>query len=111
MADGINLDGAGMDMRPGETSAIVASIQEAAATVRQAWVAALGPIAALDTQLGKGPMGRQFAAENYNPSVQQLVAAMDQLGASLEEKAGFGAHSVREYTATEEHNAQQINNV
>ena len=111
MADGINLDGAGMDMDPGAASAIVASIQEAAATVRQDWVAALGPIAALDQQLGKGPMGEAFARDNYNPSVQQLVAAMDAYGASLEEKAGFGAYSVREYTATEEHNAQQINNV
>jgi len=110
MAEGVNVDGAGMDMRPSAVSAIVATLAEAATSLRQAWVGKLGEIAALDSQLGNGPLGRQFAPQ-YNASVRQLVEAVDELGRRLQQLVDFGRYAVNEYVATEQANAQRLNNL
>jgi hypothetical protein len=110
MAEGVNVDGAGMDMRPSDTSAIVETLAEAARALRQNWLGKLAEIAGLDSQLGNGPLGRQFAAE-YNVSVRQLVEAVDELGGHLQKLVDFGRYSVNEYVATEQSNAQRLNNL
>lgn len=105
MADGINLDGAGIDMFPGETSSVVTGIGEAGTRFREGWLGMLGAIAALDSQLGNGPLGRVFAAD-YIPSVRQIVEALDELGRRLEERVRFGHYAVNEYVTTDQNAAQ-----
>jgi hypothetical protein len=107
MAKGIDLDGAGVDMWPDETTKVVEAIGAAATDFRAAWLGKLGEIAALDSQLGQGPLGRTFA-KDYIPAVKQIVDGLDELGRRVEDRVRFGNYAVNEYILNEQNNAQRF---
>lgn len=110
MADGIDVNGGGIDMYPDATSAAIAGLAKAAADFRQAWLGRLTLINGLDSQLGNGPLGQQFAP-NYNNTVRQIVDGIDELGRRIEERVAFGDFAVKEYVAADQDNAQRFDNV
>ncbi|MBB4906427.1 hypothetical protein [Actinophytocola algeriensis] len=110
MADGVDVDGGGIDMYPDAAAAAVAALAATAANFRQAWLAELGKINGLDSQLGKGPMGRDFAPQ-YNNVIRQIVEALDELGRRIEERVTFGNFAVAEYRKADDDNAQRFDSV
>ncbi len=105
MAEGIDLDGGGVDMFPSATSAAIAALGAAGAGFRTEWLGKLGEIAALDSQLGKGPLGRPFARQ-YIDAVKQIVDGLDELGRRIETRVQFGDRCVKDYVATDQENAR-----
>jgi hypothetical protein len=107
MADGVDVDGGGIDMYPDATNAALAALAGVAASFRQAWLGKLTTINGLDSQLGKGPMGRAFAPD-YNASIQSIVDALDELGGRVEERVRLGTAAVGEYIKADQDNAQRF---
>jgi hypothetical protein len=105
VAEGIDLNGGGVDMFPSATSSAMASLGAAGAGFRAEWLGKLGEIAAIDSQLGKGPLGRPFARQ-YIDAVKQIVDGLDELGRRIETRVDFGNRCVREYVATDQENAR-----
>jgi hypothetical protein len=105
VADGIDLNGAGIDMFPSATSAAVAALGKAGTDFRTEWLGELGKIAALDSQLGQGPLGRPFARQ-YIDAMKQIVDGLDELGRRIETRVTFGNNCVRDYVATEQENTR-----
>ncbi|HEY0448961.1 hypothetical protein [Actinophytocola sp.] len=94
--DGISRDGAGIDMFPEETEAVMSQLGTAGAALHTAWQGKLGEIAALDSQLGRGPLG-EAAERDYTPVVDNVVGNMNDLKSRVENKVDIGHRAVRLY--------------
>lgn len=106
--DGLDADGVGgIDIQPEAAAAMMAAIATAAENMRTAWAASLGTIVALDSQLGHGPLGRDFAA-NYNPSVAGIRENVDLMQQSVENLASVGAKIVQSYTNADQRAGQSF---
>jgi hypothetical protein len=104
---GIDLNGAGIDMYPGQTDSLVSAIGTAQSTLDSAWRPKLDQVMALSGQLGKGPMGRALAAQ-YNPAEEQIVDGMSQLKTRVDELVTDGHTAVRDYVKTDQQQAGQF---
>lgn len=77
----------------------------AAGKIEGRWKYQYGVILGLESQLGKGPLGRAFAAD-YNPSAEQIVGSADSLAGAPEQMAQTGRDCVQNYLTAEDRNTQ-----
>lgn len=103
---GIDLNGAGIDMYPGRTDALVSALGAAQGALDEGWEITFGQIETLDGQLGRGPMGRAFAAQ-YNPAETQIVDGMTTVKGHVDELATEGHTAVQDYVRTDQLLAEQ----
>jgi hypothetical protein len=89
-----------IDMDPAATQAIMAALLATATTLHADWTASIGQIAALDSQLGGGPLGRAIAAD-YNAAVQAIRDGADQTVTRVGQLGEVGTEIVRMYTDTD----------
>ncbi|OLR95292.1 hypothetical protein [Actinokineospora bangkokensis] len=101
---GIDRDGGGIDMFPDLTEAAVDAIGQAGSALDAQWRGKLGEIAGLDSQLGNGPMGVAVAGQ-YNPSVDQITAGMDQTRDAVTQSVDLGHRCVGIYVQADQQSA------
>ncbi|MFY1688259.1 hypothetical protein [Plantactinospora sp. WMMB782] len=99
MAD-VDIDGGGVDMHTEGTETAMAALDQVAADFRQAWAGHRSGMAALESQLGNGPMGREFAAL-YNPAADGLARSAESTCGRVERRARIGRACVQMYLAAD----------
>jgi hypothetical protein len=96
----VNLDGGAVDMHTEATEAAMDALDQAVAGFRSAFAGHRGGMDALEGQLGKGPMGREFAAR-YNPAAEDLTGSADSTSGRAERRARTGRACVLIYLAAD----------
>jgi hypothetical protein len=104
---GVSRDGDGIDMYPDLTETVLNSMAEAADAAHQKWDAKLGEIAALDSQLGRGPLGEAAEAQ-YTPMVDNTRGNMDQMKPRVNKKVDFGHRAVQLYVEQDRINEENM---
>ena len=104
---GVSRDGDGIDMFPDLTDTVMTALAEAATAIHAAWDATLGAIAALDSQLGRGPLG-EAAAASYTPFVANARENLDGMKTRVTKKADIGHQVVRLYLKLDRINNENI---
>jgi hypothetical protein len=93
---GIDIDGGGLDIFPDLAKGVISSLGTAGGTLHQAFETKLGEIAALDSQLGNGPLGEKAYWE-YQPFVDSVVERIRDMKGPLDEKVANGNQCVDIY--------------
>ena len=94
--EGVDVDGAGIDMFPGPAGKMMTDIANALKTAQDGWKAAEGKIKALEGKLGDGPMGKEFRAQ-YNPAVENIGEFIPDMLERLEKLSKAGTRAVPTY--------------
>jgi hypothetical protein len=104
---GIDVDGSGIDMFPGPARQMMARIAQIGSDVTAGWASAVCTISALGFQLGKGPMGREFA-QQYKGASDGLATNVDTLNGAVTKLAAAGANAVSQYEKADQQGAHQF---
>jgi len=107
---GIDLGGDGINMYPDLTKGVIDAMGQECERIHSSFDKKIGEIAALDSQLGKGPLG-QNAEKQYNPFVDHVRGEMDKLKPSLEGKVQTGLQIVDRYIEMDQQSKQNIDNI
>ncbi len=87
-------------MDPSAAAAAMAELLATATSLHADWAASIGAIAALDGQLGDGPLGRAVAAD-YNAAVRSIRDGADATVLRLGQLGEVGTEIVRMYRDTD----------
>jgi hypothetical protein len=96
----VNLDGGGVDMHTKPTEAAMDRLDRITAQFRSNWTVDRTAMGALEGQLGKGPLGRAFAAQ-YNPAADELSQNAELIARKVERQARIGRACVLIYLAAD----------
>jgi hypothetical protein len=92
-------------MDPDAAQAVMSALVATAEALRADWAAGIGQIAALDGQLGNGPLGRAIAAD-YNAAVQGIRDGAEQTVERVGQLGDAGTRIVRMYMDTDARTGQ-----
>lgn len=106
---GVNADGVGgIDLYPQAAGAVMDAVTAAGEELRGGWAAHLALNAALDSQLGNGPLGRAIAGQ-YNEAVANLREGIDAMTQRIDDLGRSGGDAVRMYATTDQRTGQHYN--
>jgi hypothetical protein len=110
VADGIDVDGGGMDMYPAETRTAITGFGSVARAIAATFEENLGVVAGLDSQLGQGTLGAR-AYMQYQPFVDQVVPQIRELNGACPGYADSGMTCVDRYEEQDRINQQNLQGV
>jgi hypothetical protein len=110
VADGIDIDGGGMDMYPAEARATITGFGNVARAIATTFEENLGVVAGLDSQLGQGTLGAR-AYMQYQPFVDQVVPQLRELNTACPAYADGGISCVDRYEEQDRINQQNLQGV